>query len=513
MKTIRAFIKQLSAVTLIMSLIALTGSVSAGGHETPKYGGVMEVLHAPTRPLIGWPPDLMANNIVSVVQTCMETLLRGDKEGGVIPWLAEAYQVAPDKKSITFYLRKGVKFHDGSEMTAEVVKWNLDNMIQAKLKREWASVDVIDNYRVRVNLVRWQSNILLSFIEGIATPFIISKATYDKNGLDWVRNNPVGTGPFKFVSFQRDVNFKTVKNPDYWLKGKPYLDGIEFTFVGDTQTSKMLVQSGKYDLTGAMLGKQAADYAAMPDLKVIPRAESVWVLVPDNANADSPWADKKVREAIAYAINREAIAKGLGKGYWKAPYQVPPRSSLSFNPNVTLKRQYNLEKAKQLLKEAGYPNGFETTIYGMPAADRNAMIILQSQLAEVGIKVELLYHDFAKWVTYMGRGTWPPNGALFTPVPRFDLNFMGGTQFLMFNIGQGWERTPRVQQAFGAALGAPTLDIEKIRAINDIFIEDALLIPVHEGGICRVQRPYVHASFDNRGYILFWDTESAWMDK
>ena len=512
MKKSKLFVLFIGLMLVFPLVLGMSTVPAQGAEPTPKYGGTLTWIAAPSRPLIGWPPDLMMNNVVVFVQSCLETLLRANAQGDVYPWLAKSYDVAEDKKSITFILKRGIKFHDGSDLNAEVVKWNLDNMIKAKLKRMWASVDIIDDYTVRVNLKGWKSNSLLDFTEGIAPPLIISKAAFDKNGLAWVRRNPVGTGPFKFVSFTPDVSFKVVKNPDYWVKGKPYLDAVEFKIVANPETQKMLMQAGEGDVCRTMLGKPAADYVKM-GLEVTPREESVWVLVPDTMNETSPWSKKKVREAAAHAIEREAIAKSMGFGYWKAPYQIPPRASLAYDPNFPHGRKYDIKKAKQLLKEAGYPNGFETNIIGFPFADKKILLILQAQLGEIGIKVKLTYTDMSKWVPMMFPGQPPANSVLFTPVPRFDAKFLGGTQFLFNRLPKSWARTPDARKANQAALAAPTIDVKLVRAVNDIFIRDALLIPVHEGGFCRVKQSYVMDSYDQRGYILFWDIEDAWLNK
>jgi len=237
------------------------------------------------------------------------------------------------------------------------------------------------------------------------------------------------------------------------------------------------------------------------------------VLVPDTANPDSPWANQKVREAAEYAIDRESIAESLGYGYLEAPYQIAPRSSLAYNPDFAIERKYDPDKARELLAEAGYPDGFDTTIIIFPPSGDDFILTVQSYLSQVGINVDLEHTDFGKWGTYMGPGSWPENAMLYSPIPRFDRSFRGGIQFAFGNFGQSWLRTPEAMQALDAALGTLEYDIESIRAVVELIARDAMLIPVHEGAWSRVTAPYAHTEFDERGYILFWDIEDAWLDK
>ena len=142
----------------------------APSQSTPKYGGILRIIGNPISPDIGWPPEnaKQVGGAAPVNQYCLETLLRGDIQGKLQPWLAESYKIADDLKSITFKLNKDIKFHDGSDFNAEVVKWNYDNMIATNIEpyRHWASVDVLDDYTVRVNFTEWQSILPLSFAEG-----------------------------------------------------------------------------------------------------------------------------------------------------------------------------------------------------------------------------------------------------------------------------------------------------------------------------------------------------------
>ena len=233
---------------------------------TPKFGGTLRIItdRAPT--VIGYPPEL-GIGAANVVGVCMEPLLHGTANGGLQPWLAESYKVASDSLSITFNLRKGVNFQDGTPFNASAAKWNLDNQIQAKKEPYWKSVDIIDDYTIRVNLTEWRNSIL-SFFADEPDSFMISPTAFQKNGIDWARKNPVGTGPFKLVSFASDTSFKTVRNPDYWGKDSqgrqlPYLDALEFIFVADPNTQLAVMKSGGGDAVSIEAGKRVADMAAI----------------------------------------------------------------------------------------------------------------------------------------------------------------------------------------------------------------------------------------------------------
>ena len=233
---------------------------------------------------------------------------------------------------------------------------------------------------------------------------MVSKVAFEKNGIEWMRLHPTGTGPFIIESYQPDVSVKGVRNPDYWIKGKPYLDSIEYKCVVDLTTQKLAMQTGEVDRTSlADPGIIAKGYADM-GLDVIAKIDSDHFLVPDSANAQSPWANQKVREALEYAIDREAIASAFGYGYLKAPYQIPSRDSLAYNPNFTLGRKFDAARARQLLSDAGFSAGFETTIIVAPMGlsnNRNIPTAVQANLADVGIKASIEFPDMGGFSTHM----------------------------------------------------------------------------------------------------------------
>ena len=133
-----------------------------------------------------------------VNQGVFETLLRTDDKGEVYPWLAESYAISDDLTSITLNLRKGVQFHDGSDFNAKVAKWNIEQYIAAGSVNFWKSVEMMDDYTVRVNFTKWDNTILSSFADSSFEVYMVSKASYDAKGQQWMVDNPVVNGPFKF---------------------------------------------------------------------------------------------------------------------------------------------------------------------------------------------------------------------------------------------------------------------------------------------------------------------------
>jgi peptide/nickel transport system substrate-binding protein len=271
--------------------------------------------------------------------------------------LATAWQVAPDKKSITLTLRKGVKFHDGSDFNAKVAKFNLDAYMTAKhsVTPTWSSVDVVDDYNVRINLKYFEN----TMPGDLAEIRLVSQMAFEKNGLEWVRWNPVGTGPFQFVSFERDVRAKFKKFENYWQSGKPYLDGVEVLFVVDPMTQSLAFQSGAAHVLALASGKTASEIKAQGFEVIVAGNGGVRSLLFDSRNTDSPFANKKVRQAVMYAIDREAIAKALGRGFWSPKVQICAEGTKAYLSELETQYRYD-PLMKQLLAEAGYPDGFKT---------------------------------------------------------------------------------------------------------------------------------------------------------
>ena len=286
----------------------------------------------------------------------------------------------PAAPSVTFKLRQGVKFHDGSDFNAEAVKWAFDQAktgVNVSSTRPWKSFEVLDNYTLKINFTEWQNYLMRSF--GALTTLIVSPTAYQKNGLEWMRTHMVGTGPFMQTDYQRDVTLKTTKFKDYWGTGKPYLDGVEINYVADQLTRMALFKTGGGDVM-AVIPQDGADLKAA-GYPILNAPGGVQMLIPDSLNADSPWSNSKVRMAAEYAIDKESLNNAFGYGFTQTAYQISPPSNKAYIANLQ-GRKYDLAKAKQLMADAGYPNGFKSTLIGTMASQKDTLITIQAMLEQ-----------------------------------------------------------------------------------------------------------------------------------
>lgn len=477
-------------------------------------GGTLREISTAVPAEVGWPADLVGAS-GETPQVVFDSFLRGYSDGTVKPWLATDYKLAADFSYIDFTLRNDVDFHDGSHLNAEVAKWNLENQMAAGQQPYWSSVEVTGEYTLRISFSEWRNTMFSAFVDG-ATTWMCSKAAFDEHGKDWMYENAVGTGPFKFVSFARDDKFSTVKNENWWNKANgPYVDKYEILYVMEPTTQLAVMKTGEADFIGMEPGKMTADLDSI-GMKIEAAVVSIFALVPDTKNHDSIWANKAFREAVEYAIDREAIADRIGYGYLQSPNQLPPRGNPHYDASY-VGRPYNPDKAKELLTEAGYPNGTTAKIIvSSLAPSKDAVLAIQAYLRAIGIEVELDFPQWSKYVTYL-RGTWE-NAALFQVFPA-----IGGTNYnatLSFYFSPtssmlgSWERTDEFIQKFDESLLAPGEDAQLIRNILNYIQDNALIIPIHEAGRSWAYSPYIEGGeFLDRSMSSWKSVDTIWINK
>jgi ABC-type transport system substrate-binding protein len=395
---------------VVVALLLVTSLLSTGAkaQTKPRVGGTIRVADRYDGASIGYPQK--QPNIYSQRQSipAIETLFRSDKADNLIPWLATGFKDNIAAKTITLTLRKGVKFHDGTDFNAEAVKWNLDQgiAIHSIGTEKFKSIDIVDDYTVRINLTSWDSTIIgiLSQRQGM----IISPTAYKKNGEDWCAKNPIGTGPFQFISWEKDVRTTYKKFDGYWQKGKPYLDRIEYNAIADSLTRLLSFRRGELDIALSIDGKDVAplekDGYAITRLRVGSGASGV---IPDSANPKSPFSDVRIRQAAQHAIDNEAIVKSIFHSEAEPANQWVYKGHWGYNPSV-VGFPYNPVKARQLLAEAGYPNGFKTKLlYRTNPQSDQTFTAVQGFLKTVGIDAELIPTQTGRYnqIAFEG-GSW-----------------------------------------------------------------------------------------------------------
>jgi peptide/nickel transport system substrate-binding protein len=410
MKSKRSSTKLLLVSLVLCSVLSFTQAIAAG----PQYGGTLKIGLGDAGKIFGYPQTVSTAIELMVAGTAIENLFKFDETGTPIPWLATGWEVGPDLKSITLTLRKDVKFHDGTDFNAQAVKWNLTQFssgsandpitrVRAELSAV-SSIDVLDDYKVRLNLSRWDNTLVSNL--AYAAGGMISPTAFQKNGQAWCENNPVGTGPFQFVSWQKDVSVTFKKFEGYWQKGKPYLEGVQWVIIADPMTQLAAFMKGDIDVLLDVAPKNVGTLQSKGKYQFSSVRTEVLAMIGDSVHSDSPFADVRVRQAVNYAIDTNTIVKVLTYGLYTVVNQYSFPGSWANNPDVK-GYPYNPAKAKELLAAAGYPNGFKTTIYVRqpPAIFADTATAIQGYLKAVDIDAQVQILNFGGWAK-MIRGGW-----------------------------------------------------------------------------------------------------------
>ncbi|OGO30757.1 MAG: hypothetical protein A2Z29_03640 [Chloroflexi bacterium RBG_16_56_11] len=493
---------------------ATTATATTPATKTPKYGGTLTVAEPifPGQPL-GYPPEGRGAAVL-FQQPALEPLLQQSIDGKFSPRLATEWTVAPDGSSVTFKLRKGVKFHDGTDFNAQAVKWNFDLEIPTgkSSSNNWASIDVVDDYTVRVNLKKWANYALGDFsFEG--GNFIVSPTAFEKNGIEWARFNMVGTGPFKQVSYERDVQVVYEKFTDYWNKGRPYVDKIVYKMVSDPMTQVAALKSKELDGMASGADKRLADLVA-DGLVAVTGTLGVAAYFPDSTHPESPLANQKVREALEYAIDKEAIAKALSFGFWGPSYQYAPPSSAAYDPSLP-KRAYDKNKAKQLLTEAGFANGFEINfLVSGDEPGKSIAVAVQAAWLEIGVKANVQMLESAKFEEYQRTG-W--NNGLLYGSPTGPSDWIRTISNTLPPDASNYISVAKPQQyidLYNAAGQSFQRDPVKQKAVVKYIYDNEMCIPIWNVVRAWVTQPYVKdGGFLTHAGGFFWNADTIWLDK
>jgi len=361
-----------------------------------RYGSVLKIGGGSTAARFGDPTALRGPSAIFMGYAAQGLIAVTAKPNVFEPVLATSWELAEDRKSYTFKLRQGVKFHDGSPFNAHVVKWNHERILESDrpILTKVTSIDVIDDYTIKYNLSNWDSIVLYEF--SLSTCFIISQAAAEKNGVKWLETNIVGTGPFKLKDYKRSTHHIYEKFDDYWVEGLPYLDGIEYYMIADPMTQLASLKKGEINAlreVDIIMAEEIEEFGGFYIEYITSGTMMMWY---NNTDPESCWSDRRMREALEYAIDKDTITKTLGKGYVHAIYEVLGGIHEAGDPG-TAPRKYDPQKAKQLIAEAGYPDGLKIPFFTVTRFYDDFMVALQNDLAKVGIELTVNRLESATW--------------------------------------------------------------------------------------------------------------------
>lgn len=388
--------QRLLAAALLGALLGITTTAYAA-KDTLNLGMVLEPPHLdPTAGAAAAIDEVVYANV-------FEGLTRIDAQGQVQPALAESWTLTDDGLSYTFILHAGVKFHDGSDFTADDVVFSLDRAraetsvnAQKALFEPIDKIEAVDAHQVKITLKRPTSAFLFTLGSGDAV--IVAPESVEGN-----KTQPVGTGPFTFSRWVSGDRVELTRNTNYW--GEPVkLATATFKFISDPAAAVAALLAGDVDgYANFPAPELMTQFQADPRFTVvIGTTEGETILATNNAR--KPFDDSRVRRAMAHAIDRQAIIDGAMFGYG-----TPIGSH--FAPHhpayIDLTGLYPLDlgKAKALLTEAGYPDGFKATLkLPPPSYARRGGEIVAAQLAKIGIELEIIPVEWAQWLEQVFKG-------------------------------------------------------------------------------------------------------------
>src|SRR5438477_3717335 len=333
-----------------------------------------------------------------VFYNVQEALVKVDRHGKLVPWLAERWHTT-DNRNYTFFLKRGVHFHNGRELLAADVKYVFERAMNPETKHPYpgyyASIgDIIvkDDYTITFSLKSLNANFLLNLARQ-------GSVIYPREAVDTLKSAPVGTGPFKLAEWVRGDRIVLTRNPDYHVQGLPRLDRVVFRFIPDPNATLAALTGGALAASLFGLGPEhVAELRKDPRFEVTVGETTNDVIMAMN-NGKKPFSDVRVRRAITYGINRPEVVKlamfGLGRVIGSNvdplnPYFVDLAGAMPYDP----------ARAKKLLAEAGYANGFEAVLKVAPQYYYTVRSgeVLTDQLKKVGVNVKIEQIEWGQWL-------------------------------------------------------------------------------------------------------------------
>ena len=385
-----------SRVLVFLLLVAVTGISTVAAAAPPTALVVQAAAEPPGLDLTATPASATAGVVFYNIQEC---LVKIDRHGKIVPWLAERWHTS-DNRNYTFFLKRGVRFHNGRELKAADVKFVFERAMNPETKHPYpgyyaAIGDIIvkDEYTITFALKSLNANFLLNLARQ-------GSVIYPREAVETLKGAPVGKGPIRFGDWVRGDRITLTKNPDYHVKGLPKLERVTFRFIADPNAAQAALKAGDVDASLFGLGPEhITELRRDPRFAVIEGSTTNDVILAMN-NGKKPFSDVRVRRAMTHALDKREILNGAMFGMGRIlgsnvdplnPYFVDLAGALPHDP----------AKAKKLLAEAGYPGGFEAVLRVSPQYyyTVRAGEIIVGQLQKVGVRVRLEQIEWGQWLS------------------------------------------------------------------------------------------------------------------
>jgi len=447
------------------------------------------------------------------------------------PGLAESWEVSPDATVYTFHLRKDVKFHDGTPLTAEAVKFNLDRIVNPKTKSQvaigalgpYVGSEVVDKYTVRVKFSKPYG----SFLKMVSTIYIpIESPTAIKKWGDEYQFHICGTGPFMLKEYVSRDHVTFVRNPDYnwgpsWTQqGPPFLESITYRFIPEDLTRVSTLRTGECNVVDAIPSHELPSIKKNPKFKVAMTGltGAPWILILNYQRF--PTSERVVRQAIEYAIDQEALVDLLYRGTSEPSYSPVEKRSFAYDASIDKLYRYDPEKAKEILDKAGWKVGSDGTrvkdgkrlhldwvIWPGGLMDEPAAVV-QDQLREVGIEVKILSFDvgtaYPMWVTGDHNIAMP---FYYWPDPQFLESWFGWNFIGSVNWGQYINPALDELMVEAEKTADPKIRAEIYKRAQEFLMIDAACVPLFGKSLVLGMAKDVHnIGYSPTGYATFYET-------
>jgi peptide/nickel transport system substrate-binding protein len=468
--------KDMRKILIVLLVTLMAASLSFAQDAEPVMGGTLNAAWQGEWDGLD-PHRASTESTFQVLNNVLETLTFYDDDMNLIPWLATSWEQSEDGLTWTFNLQEGVTFSDGSDLTAEDVVWSLERLVNPDIASgnsfrvggAGTTFEVVDDYTVAITTESPIATLPNSLGANKSTG-IMPADSADADGNIAV---PVGSGPFVIANVEGTTSLRLERNENYWQEGLPYLDAIEITPITDDAARELALEGGEVDWIFTISPQNLESLQADENIIVETAPRLSYDYFGLNLSRE-PFSDVRVRQAIAYAIDRDQICAGAFFGICE-PTQGPTASGTPwYFPYSPYDR--DLDAARALLEEAGYADGFDMSIMpvvGFEETIRGAQIVAQ-QLAEVGINVTVEQEEVATWLERQANGEFD----------AFMWSWLGLTDaedyfYLQHRTGQTFNATGYSNPDFDALVdeGRTISDFDARYAVyeaaNEILVDEA----------------------------------------